>query len=136
LIFLETCRAADHAKTMIKGLLQILALACAAMAAIGMAYAIWHDLNSPLSASIALGALWYDLHPASLQISETIISRYIDPCGLIVALDCTPVLWHPLIASVLGWPAALVGFVVAGILWFFAKPGRGSGRSKRSIGRS
>ena len=54
------------------------------------------------------------VYSTTLQASESIISRYIDPCGVITALDCTPFLWHPIISTILGWPAALVmiGFTV------------------------
>jgi hypothetical protein len=79
-----------------------------------VACAIWQDLTSSYSASTPLGRLWYLYSPATLQTAESIISRYIDPCGLITALDCSPFLWHPIIATILGWPAALVmiGFTV------------------------
>ena len=70
------------------------------------AYAIWLDLSTD-QPSIVLGQFWFELHAPSLQVSEAIISRYIDPCGLIVALGCEPFLWHPLISTTLGWPAAL-----------------------------
>ena len=103
---------------MLRRFFQILALCCAGLTG----FVIWQDLNSPFSASVALGKIWYGVHPGSLQVSEAIISRYIDPCGLIIALDCTPFLWHPLIATLLGWPAGLVGFVLTSILWVFGKP--------------
>ena len=71
-------------------------------------YAIWIDLSSTGTPSTVLGQFWADRHLASLMIGEAVVSRYIDPCGLIVPLGCEPFLWHPLIATVLGWPAALV----------------------------
>ena len=71
-------------------------------------YAIWLDLSSTGTPSTVLGQFWADRHLASLMIGEAVVSRYIDPCGLIVALGCAPFLWHPLIATILGWPAALV----------------------------
>ena len=115
---------------MLKSFLQVLALFCAAITG----FLIWQDLTNTLSASMALGNIWYETHPRSLQMSESIISRYVDPCGLIFALNCTPFLWHPLIATVLGWPAGLVGFVVTGILWFLGRRKRRYGySSKRGI---
>ncbi|GIR33586.1 MAG: hypothetical protein CM15mP46_5810 [Alphaproteobacteria bacterium] len=82
---------------------------------------------------MVLGKIWYEAHPRSLQVSEAIISRYIDPCGLIIALDCTPFLWHPLIATLLSWPAGLVGFVLTSILWFFGRPKQRDGRSSKRV---
>ena len=114
---------------MLRRIFRILALGCAGLTA----FVIWQDLNSPFSASVALGNIWYGAHPGSLQVSEAIISRYIDPCGLIVALDCTPFLWHPLIATLLSWPAGLVGFVLTGILWFFGRPNQRDGRASKRI---
>ena len=132
LILLASCNPPDHARGMLRRSLQILALCCAGLTC----FVIWQDLTSPFSASMALGNIWYDAHPGSLQVSEAIISRYIDPCGLIIALDCTPFLWHPLIATLLGWPAGLVGFVLTGILWVFGKPKQRDGRaSKRMTSR-
>ena len=80
----------------------------ATLAGLVAAYAIWHDLTSSFSASAPLGRLWYLYSPTTLQATESIISRYVDPCGLITALDCSPFLWHPFIVTILGWPAALV----------------------------
>jgi hypothetical protein len=90
----------------------------AILAGLVAAYAILQDLTSSYSASAPLGRLWYMYSPTTLQASESIISRYIDPCGLITALDCSPFLWHPVIATILGWPAALVmiGFNI--IFWW------------------
>jgi len=51
-----------------------------------------------------LGALWYDLHPASLNLVQAVIERYVwEP------------LWDPVLLSVLRLPAALV-FGVLGLL--------------------
>ena len=71
-------------------------------------YAMWLDLSSTGTPSIVLGQFWSDRHLVSLLIGEAIVSRYIDPCGLIVALGCAPFLWHPMIVTLLSWPAALV----------------------------
>jgi hypothetical protein len=79
----------------------------AGLSAIGAAYTIWLDLTSQYSPSLSMGKFWYDRSPQSLQYAETIVSRYLDPCGLITALDCTPFLWHPTISMLLGAPAAL-----------------------------
>ena len=128
-LFLANRRIPDHAKGMIRRFIRILALCCASLTG----FVIWQDLNSPFSASMALGNIWYSAHPGSLQVSEAIVSRYIDPCGLIIALNCTPFLWHPLIATLLGWPAGLVGFVLTGILWFFGRPNQRYGRASKRV---
>jgi hypothetical protein len=99
---------------MMKYLLRIIAI----FAGLVAAYAIWQDVTSSFSASAPLGRLWYLYSPTTLQASESIISRYIDPCGLITALDCSPFLWHPVIATILGWPAALVMIGFSIILWW------------------
>ena len=99
---------------MMKYLVRIIAT----FAGLVAAYAIWQDITSNFSASAPLGRLWYLYSPTTLQASESIISRYIDPCGLITALDCLPFLWHPVIATILGWPAALVMIGFSVILWW------------------
>ena len=71
-------------------------------------YAMWLYLSSTGTPSTVLGQFWSDRHLVSLLIGEAIVSRYIDPCGLIVALGCAPFLWHPMIVTLLSWPAALV----------------------------
>jgi len=110
LVSTETC---EHYALIMRYIFRILALLAGSVAV----YAIWRDLKNSYSASAPLGRLWYEHSPTSLQASESIISRYVDPCGLITALDCSPFLWHPIIATILGWPAALVmvGFCI--IFW-------------------
>lgn len=76
------------------------------------------DLMATNEASRLLGDVWFEASPASLQVSEAIISRYIDPCGLIVALGCSPFLWHPVISTLLLWPAAFFFLIFSGV--FFA----------------
>ena len=90
-------------------------------------YVIWLDITPTNSPSIVLGEFWFKHHSVSLQVSEAIISRYVDPCGLIVAFNCEQFLWHPLIASLLGWPAALIF-----ILFTLIFGGLGRLASKRS----
>ena len=55
---------------------------------------------------IQLGQFWFHFAPNSLQIAETIISRYVDPCSALDILDCSGFIWHPFISSVLLMPAA------------------------------
>ena len=55
-----------------------------------------------------LGQFWFHFAPNSLQIAESIVSRYVDPCSALEMLDCSGFIWHPLISSILLVPAALV----------------------------
>ena len=79
-------------------------------AAILLLSAIWvfYTDTTTEAASIMFGKFWFDLSPTSLQVTEAVISRYIDPCGLFVRLGCSPFLWHPAISTTLQWPAVLV----------------------------
>ncbi|MDE0779619.1 MAG: hypothetical protein OSB67_02590 [Alphaproteobacteria bacterium] len=49
---------------------------------------------------MATGELWFGLHQTSLQIVEPAIARHIPVIG--------PWLWHPVIATILTWPATAV----------------------------
>ena len=53
-----------------------------------------------------LGQFWYHFAPNSIQVAETIVSRYIDPCSALDILDCSGFIWHPFISSILLMPAA------------------------------
>ena len=53
-----------------------------------------------------LGQFWFHFAPNSLQIAETIVSRYVDPCSALDILDCSGFIWHPFISSILIMPAA------------------------------
>ena len=102
---------------------------------------LWRDLTATDDPSVILGQLWFEWHAPSLQVSEAIISRYIDPCGLIVGLGCEPFLWHPLISTTLGWPAVLVFALLALLFAGLAKLGarrrlrRVSSKSLRRSGK-
>ena len=104
----------EHDDVIMRFLFRIIAIFAGLIAS----YAIWQDLTSNFSASAPLGRVWYSYSPTTLQASESIISRYIDPCALIAALDCSPFLWHPIIATILGWPAALVMIGLSVIFWW------------------
>ena len=78
--------------------------------------AVFIDLTDGRSGIVDVGGLWFQLVPGSLQISEAIISRYIDPCGLFVSLDCAPFLWHPVISFFLLLPAAPFFIVMTTLL--------------------
>ena len=64
-----------------------------------------------------IGHLWYQLNHESLQLSEVIISRYVDPCAL-EFLDCSGFLWHPIISSILTLPAGPCLAVISFLLIF------------------
>ena len=89
--------------TIFKSVLRI----CALIVGLTAAWLFYGDITND-APSVVFGQFWFMLAPTSLQVAEAVISRYIDPCGLIMALGCSPFLWHPVIASVLQLPAALV----------------------------
>ena len=100
---------------------------------------LWTDVRNADEASKLLGQLWYEASPQSLQLTEAVIDRYIDPCGLMPFLGCDTFLWHPMIATLLGWPAGLV-FGLFGIVMLVAstmtiKRGRKTVRSLKKDGR-
>ena len=53
-----------------------------------------------------LGQLWFYFSPNSLQLTEAIISRYIDPCSALDVLNCSGFIWHPFMSFILSMPAA------------------------------
>ncbi|MDC0228270.1 hypothetical protein OAK51_07220 [Alphaproteobacteria bacterium] len=53
-----------------------------------------------------IGMLWSEFAPNSLQMAETIISRYVDPCSALEILNCSGFIWHPFVVSILLLPAA------------------------------
>ena len=106
---------------------------CAIFFFFGAGYAFWQDLTNIDSASAPLGKLWYSTNPGSLQVAEAVVSRYIDPCSLVRALDCSPFLWHPFVSTVLGWPAALVLLGLSMLFYWLSRSfDRPSGRRGRA----
>jgi len=95
-------------------------------------YVLWLDLTATTSSSVSLGRFWFEHHTGSLQVSEAVISRYIDPCSLITMLNCKPFLWHPLISGLLQWPAALVFLLCSLLLLGLAYLGRKSTPARAS----
>ena len=93
-------------------------------------YAIWLDLSVTSQPSKVLGQFWFEHHASSLQITEAVVSRYVDPCGLIVPLRCEPFLWHPVLVTVLGWPTALVLLLLTAFFLGVARLMRGGGERK------
>ena len=99
----------------------------------------WSDTRQSDEPAKLLGQLWYDLSPQSLQLTEAVIDRYIDPCGLMPFLGCDTFLWHPIIATLLNWPAGLVlglfGIMLLIITASSRKNSRKSARSLKKEGR-
>ena len=93
--------------------------------------AMWLDLTTTSEPSIILGQFWFERHATSLQVTEAVISRYVDPCGLIMALGCEPFLWHPIVATLLSWPTAVVLWMLTGFFLGLSRLIRG--RSDRKI---
>ena len=92
-------------------------------------------MTSTGQVSEAFGQFWFEYSPTSLQVVEAIVSRYLDPCGLFVGIGCEPFLWHPLIVTTLGWPAALMFIFL--MLIFLGLARLISGRNlRRTTGRS
>ncbi|MEX1037007.1 MAG: hypothetical protein WDZ54_13735 [Sneathiella sp.] len=90
---------------------------------IGSAFLVLgHDilkyLNTEAWHSILLGELWYNLNPQGLNLTQAIVQRYL-----------TPILWDPVILTVLLWPAWAV-FLLPGVvlLLLFRKRRTSSGR--------
>ena len=92
-------------KTMIVGRVIGWIFVGAAIASLGWDFYVWASTGI-LSLSAA-GELWFMLDKDSLLIAEPAISRHIPFIG--------PWLWHPVISTVLTWPAVLV-FLVPGLV--------------------
>ena len=76
------------------------------------------DLYSSLSEDgiirlAALGDWWFWIHPDSLQLSQAVVQRYINPA-----------LWDPVIQSVLEWPAVADLAGLGAIFWLLHSLGR------------
>lgn len=100
-------------------------------------YALWlfyQDISSS-APTVMFGQLWFELAPGSLQVSESIISRYVDPCGLIISLGCSPFLWHPVISTLLLWPAAIVISAISLVIFVLSSLGRSYSRRDQQLYR-
>ena len=93
-------------------------------------YAVWLDLSITDEPSMVLGQFWFEHHATSLQITEAVVSRYVDPCGLIVPLGCEPFLWHPVLVTILGWPTSLVMLMLMAFFLGLARLMRGNGERR------
>ena len=75
-----------------------------------------------------IGQIWYKYAPNSLQIAETIVSRYMDPCSSLDILNCSGFVWHPIISTFLILPTGLTFGVLAIFFIYF-------GTKKRRINK-
>ena len=66
-----------------------------------------------------IGHLWAYISFESLQITEAIVSRYIDPCSSFEILNCSGFLWHPVISSILTLPAGPTLAILSFVLIYF-----------------
>ena len=99
-------------------------------------WVMFGDITDDNSASVMLGQYLYERAPEFLQVAEAVIDRYIDPCSLIIALGCSPFIWHPIISSLLLWPAAIVFLIMGGAFLLLSRLFRGFHiRRKRSYHR-
>ena len=113
----------------------ILRLLAAAFLLLG-GWVMFDDITNDDSASIILGEYMRENAPSFLLQAEVVVDRYIDPCSLIIALGCSPFIWHPVISSLLLWPAAIVFLVMGGAFLLLSRLFRGfHGRRKRSYHR-
>ncbi len=82
-----------------------------------------------------LGQFWFHFAPNSLQIAETLVSRYIDPCSALDILDCSGFIWHPFISTILLMPAAPILAILSFILIAFGlkKSRRKQGKIKNKL---
>ena len=113
----------------------ILRLLAAAFLILGC-WVIFGDITNDDSESVLLGQYLFERAPGFLQVAEAVIDRYIDPCSLFIALSCSPFIWHPVISSLLLWPAAIVFLVMGGAFLHLSRIFSGfEGRRKRSYCR-
>ncbi len=80
-----------------------------------------------------LGQFWFHFAPNSLQVAETIVSRYVDPCSALEILDCSGFIWHPFISSILSMPAAPILALLSFIFIAFGLKRSVGKREKRKI---
>ncbi|MDF1794624.1 MAG: hypothetical protein P1U88_22125 [Thalassobaculaceae bacterium] len=94
----------------------------AAVAAALLARDIYQVVEEGVFRPLATGFVWYTLAPSSLQLAEAAISRYV-----------SQFLWHPVISTILVWPAfAVFGGLAALCFLGRRRPTRQGGRNRSS----
>ena len=91
-------------------------------------FGIYLDVLLHIDGSVGytqIGQMWYKYAPNSLQIAEAIVSRYIDPCSSLKILNCSGFVWHPIISTLLMFPAGLTfGILTIFFIYFGTKKRR------------
>lgn len=105
---------------LMRTLCRLLGLIAAGLAAALLARDLFVLVQTGGWAPIDVGALWWTLHPGSLQLAEPAIARHIHPF-----------LWDPVMLGVLLSPAWLPLGVIAALLLL---AGRRRGRRPRRFG--
>ena len=78
-------------------------------------------LNNKELKLASIGDFWFALSRNNLQITEAIVSRYLDPCSVFLFLSCAPFIWHPLISTLLLFPATPSFLILILIFYAFKK---------------
>lgn len=65
-----------------------------ALALAAIAFELWSAIHGGGYRMIAAGELWFKVHGPSLNLSQAIVQRYVHP-----------VIWDPVIITLLKWPA-------------------------------
>lgn len=108
--------------------------AIALITGITAAWLFYGDISTD-APSVLAGQFWFKLAPSSLQVAEAVVSRYIDPCGLVMSLGCSPFLWHPVISGILQQSAALVFAISAVIFWLVSRFFNSENRMNKALRR-
>lgn len=94
----------------------------AAIAAALLTRDIYQFVEDGVFRPLALGFVWHTLHSNSLQLAEAAISRHV-----------SQFLWHPVISTVLVWPAfAVFGGLAALCFLGGRRPRRSAARNRSS----
>lgn len=80
------------------------------LAVIILGFDVWGLSGNGGFQMIDVGRLWFELSPQTLQQAEPAIARYVHPF-----------LWHPVITTILLWPAALVFAIPGVVLWLLSR---------------
>ncbi len=101
--------------------LRALGYVFAGLAAVFLTRDIVDLINGGSFEPLTFGFVWHTLGPTSLQLAEAAISRYLHPF-----------LWHPVVVTLLLWPAFVVFAIPAALLFLFSRRPRRSGLRFRS----
>ena len=79
----------------------------AALALLALGAELVASLEAGSYRGLALGLLWYEVDVASLNLAQTVVQRHL-----------WPLLWNPVLVTVLRWPAWIsFALVAAGLVW-------------------